>query len=308
MVAKPDKCASAKFTVGESFLLNHHLPVNLPSQIWINGRLMAIAEARVSPLDHGFLVGDGVFETLVGRGGKPFTPTRHWKRLVASCEAMGMTPPEFDLYVQAMHEVMEANGITDARIRVTLSSGDGPLGSDRGSSATTMTVVATPLKPWPPTETAVTLPWTRNERDALAGIKSVSYGGNVRALAFAHEKGAGEALFANTRAELCEGTGTNVFVVVGNLVRTPPLASGCLAGITRGLVLEACQAAGIAVEECALHESVLNTCDEAFLTSSTRDVHPLAQIDQRVMPFIQDSMTQRVAKAFRDYVAGRDDP
>lgn len=282
--------------------------MNLPSRIWINGRIIATAEARVSPLDHGFLVGDGVFETLVGRGGRPFTPTRHFKRLVASSQAMGITPPGFDTYCQAMHEVMEANQLTDARIRVTLSSGDGPLGSDRGNSPPTMTVVATQLKPWPPADTAVTIPWTRNEHDALAGIKSVSYAGNVRALALAHEKGAGEALFANTRAELCEGTGTNVFVVVGGRVQTPPLSSGCLAGVTRALVLEACQAAGIAAAECALPVSVLQTCDEAFLTSSTRDVHPLAQIDQRVMPLAGDSMTQRVAQAFRDYVAGRDDP
>lgn len=221
---------------------------------------------------------------------------------------MDITPPEFDVYMQAMLEVMQANDLSDARIRVTLSSGDGPLGSDRGDSPTTMTVVATQLKPWPPTESVATVPWTRNEHDPLAGIKSVSYAGNVRALALAHAKGAGEAIFANTRAELCEGTGTNVFVVAGNRVQTPPLSSGCLAGVTRALVLEACAAAGIPAEEGALPVSILQTCDEAFLTSSTRDVHPLAKIDGRVMPMVPGSLTERVAQAFRDYVAGRDDP
>lgn len=286
----------------------HHLRVNLPARLWINGRIVPTAEARVSPLDHGFLVGDGVFETLVARGGKPFTPTRHWKRLVASCAAMGMTPPEFDVYAQAMHEVMQANDLTDARVRVTVSSGDGPLGSDRGDSPATMTVVASQLKPWPPTESVITVPWTRNEHDALAGIKSVSYAGNVRALALAHEKGAGEAIFANTSAQLCEGTGTNIFIVTGTLVQTPPLSSGCLAGVTRALVIEACQAAGITVDESPIPITHLQTCDEAFLTSSTRDVHTIAKIDQRVMPQIPNSITQRVAKAFKDYVAGRDDP
>lgn len=294
--------------LGISLIQVHHLPVNLPARLWINGRIVPTAEARVSPLDHGFLVGDGVFETLVARGGKPFTPTRHWKRLVASSAAMGIAPPDFETCLQAMHEVMQANELTDARIRVTLTSGDGPLGSDRGDSPTTMTVVATQLKPWPPTESVVTVPWTRNEHDPLAGIKSVSYAGNVRALALAHEKGAGEAIFANTSAQLCEGTGTNIFIVVGNLVQTPPLSSGCLAGVTRALVIEACQAAGIAVDESPIPITHLQTCDEAFLTSSTRDVHSLARIDQRVMPEIPNSMTQRVAKAFKDYVAGRDDP
>lgn len=282
--------------------------MKVPAYLWINGRVISTADARISPFDHGFLVGDGVFETLVARGGRPFTPTRHWRRLVNSCTAMGIEPPAQELYEKAMLETMQANGLSDARIRVTLTSGDGPLGSDRGDAPATMTVATTLLKPWPPTETVMTVPWTRNERSALAGIKSTSYADNVRALALAHAQGAGEALFANTRDELCEGTGTNIFVVVAGRVQTPPLSSGCLAGVTRALVLEACAAAGIPVEETALPMSVLQSCDEAFLTSSTRDVHPLAKIDQRPMPGVEGAVTQRVAQAFRDFVAGRDDP
>lgn len=282
--------------------------MNLPSFIWLNGRIVSTAEARISPFDHGFLVGDGVFETLVARNGRPFTPTRHWQRLVASCASMGIKPPLFDTYLSAIHEVMRANELQDARVRVTLTSGDGPLGSDRGDSPATMTVAATVLKPWPPTETAAVIPWRRNERSALVGIKSTSYAENVRALALAHQGGAGEALFANTRDELCEGSGTNLFVVANGRVQTPPLSSGCLAGVTRGLVIEACQAAGITVEEIALPITILQTCDEAFLTSSTRDVHPLARIDQRMMPGAPGLVTQRVAQALRDHVAGRDDP
>jgi len=221
---------------------------------------------------------------------------------------MGITPPAFEVYLKAIRDVMDANNLPDARVRVTLTSGDGPLGSDRGDSPPTMTVAATQLKPWPPTETVITVPWTRNERDALTGIKSTSYAGNVRALALAHTKSAGEAIFANTRDELCEGTGTNIFVIVKGRVQTPPLSSGCLAGVTRALTIEACQASGIPVDETAMPVSILQTCDEAFLTSSTRDVHPLARIDQRDMPGTSGSVTHKVAQAFRDYVAGRDDP
>jgi branched-chain amino acid aminotransferase len=282
--------------------------VNLPAHIWINGRIVNTVEAYISPFDHGFLVGDGVFETLVARSGRPFTPTRHWKRLVASCESMGITPPALEYYLKAIHDVMEANSLPDARVRVTLTSGDGPLGSDRGESPATMTAAATPLKPWPPTETVLIVPWTRNERGALAGIKSTSYADNVRALALAHAQGAGEALFANTRDELCEGTGTNIFIVANGRVQTPPLSSGCLAGVTRALTIEACQAAGMTVEEVALPITVLQNCDEAFLTSSTRDVHPLARINVREMPGVSGAVTQQVAQAFRDYVAGRNDP
>lgn len=281
--------------------------MNLPALIWLNGRVLPLSDVRISPIDHGFLVGDGVFETLVARDGKPFTPTRHWQRLVASCNAMSIVPPEFDRFLTAIYETMAANSLRDARVRVTLSSGEGPLGSDRGDSPPTMTVVTSVLKPWPPTEAVIIAPWTRNERSALAGIKSTSYAENVRALALAHAQGAGEALFANTRDELCEGTGTNIFIVAEGRVQTPPLSSGCLAGITRALTLEACVAAGIAVEEITLPISILQSCDEAFLTSSTRDVHPLAKIDQRLMPGVAGVVTQCVAQAFRDYVAGRDD-
>lgn len=278
------------------------------SFIWLNGQLVELAEARISPLDHGFTVGDGVFETLVARGGKPFAAVRHWRRLVSSCAAVGLTAPSFESCIAAMQSVMEANQLRDARLRITVTSGEGPLGSDRGQRPSTMTVAATALHAWPAVETAITVPWTRNERGALAGVKSTSYGENARALAHAKSLGAGEAIFANTRGELCEGTGTNIFLIEQGIVKTPPLASGCLAGVTRALVLEACAAAGIACEESTLPLAALQTCEEAFLTSSTRDVHPLARIDDRVLPGESGGLTLRVARAFRDYIAGRDDP
>jgi branched-chain amino acid aminotransferase len=221
---------------------------------------------------------------------------------------MGFAAPRFELFIAAIQDVMDANGMRDARLRVTVTSGDGPLGSDRGHDTPTMTVVASVLKPWPPTETAVTVPWTRNERGALAGIKSTSYGENARALADAKSRGAGEAILANTRGELCEGTGTNLFIVHHNIVKTPPLESGCLAGVTRALVIEACQHAGISIREETMPLSILERCQEAFLTSSTRDVHPLASIDGHRLPGESAAMTQRVAQAFREFIAGKDDP
>ena len=279
-----------------------------PSHIWINGAVVPTSEARVSPFDHGFLVGDGVFETLITRNAKPFTAVRHWRRLVKLCEEIGLAAPSFELFLSAIQDVVDANDMPDARLRVTVTSGEGPLGSDRGNSTVTMTVAATALKSWPPTESAVTVPWTRNERGALAGVKSTSYGENARALAHAHQNGAGEALLANTRGELCEGTGTNVFVAVEGVVKTPPLASGCLAGVTRALVIEACHAASLLLIQESMPYSILESCDEAFLTSSTRDVHPLARIDSRVLPGQDGVVTARVAQAFQAFIAGRDDP
>ncbi len=265
--------------------------------LWLNGKLLPAAEVRISPFDHGLLVGDGVFETLVARGGLPFAPQLHHERLVRSCELMGLPPMEESDFQAALVAVLQANELKEARLRVTLTSGDGPLGSDRGTEPCTHLVTATALKPWPPTERVWTVPWPRCELSALAGVKSTSYGENVIALAYAKARGAGEAMMANTRGELCEGTGSNVFVVMHGQLMTPPLTSGCLAGITRRLVLDACHSAGIICQERDLPLSVLEHCEEAFLTSSTRDVHPIDQIDGRPLP-APGLITRAVQQAF----------
>jgi branched-chain amino acid aminotransferase len=113
----------------------------------------------------------------------------------------------------------------------------------------------------------------------LVGLKTTSYADNVMALAWAHERGASEAILLNTRGELCEGTGSNVFVVIEGQVLTPPLSSGCLAGITRQLVLE-----WTAAQEADLDATALRQASEAFLTSSTRDVQPIIAVDGIELP------------------------
>ena len=265
---------------------------------WWNGRVQPIAEVRISPLDHGFLVGDGVFETLVARNGVPFAARRHWKRLMRSCEAMGMGCLSEEAYWEALNSVLRENDLPEARLRVTITSGDGPLGSGRGSSEINCVVVAAALKPWPETEKVVTSPWPVHESSALAGVKSTSYGANVRSLAFAKSKGCGEAMLLNSRNEICEGTGSNVFVVVAGRVKTPPLTAGCLAGTTREMVLEACADAGWMIEETDLPSSVLSECEEAFLTSSTRDVHPISEIDGRSLSPVPGPVTKRVQELY----------
>lgn len=271
--------------------------MNQPSFLWLNGSLQPAHEARLSPLDHGLLVGDGVFETLVVRQGNPFAAHEHFERLQHSCEMVGLKCISEQVFDASIRAVMEANALEDARVRVTLTSGDGPLGSDRGTGQGTVLVVATPLKPWPATENVFLVPWTRNTRSALAGVKSVSYGENVRALLYAKERGCGEALLANEFDQLCEGTGSNVFVVLHGRLMTPPLSSGCLAGITRQLVLRACEKADIVCEQESISSSVLGECEEAFLTSSTRDVHPIANLNGRALA-APGPVTLAVQRAF----------
>ena len=271
--------------------------------VWIDGELVDADEARISPFDHGLLTGDGVFETLIVYDGRPFAVRRHLERLAVSCKGLGLDVPDPSTLRAALEAVVDANGLTSARMRVTVTGGDSPLGSDRGKHGPTVVVAGGALATWPPTADVVTVPWTRNEKGALAGLKTTSYGENVVALAYAKERGAAEAIFANTVGDLCEGTGSNVFVGIGGRLHTPPLRSGCLAGVTRALVLEE-----VDVVEVDLPLSALADADEAFLTSTTREVQPIATVDGRALPAAPGPLTSAAAAAFKSVVSRSIDP
>lgn len=261
-------------------------------KFWTAGRLVAADEATVAVLDHGFTVGDGVFETCKTVtdptvGVVPFAMDRHLARLSRSASGMGMPDVDEDEVRDALLAVCAANQeLADGgRLRVTLTSGVGPLGSDRSPGASSLVVVASPSTPSPSSTTLALSPWARNERSPLVGLKTTSYAENVLALARAKSLGAGEALLANLAGEVCEGTGSNVFVVQDGTITTPPLSSGCLAGVTRALAIEWCEAAGIEVHQCAVPLSALRDAEEIFITSSTRDVHPVdAVLDDTGQP------------------------
>jgi branched-chain amino acid aminotransferase len=273
------------------------------STLWVDGALVDEAAARVSPMDHGLLTGDGVFETLRVYGGVPFAWDRHLDRLARSAAALGLPLPDPAALQAASEAVIAANELGDARLRITVTGGPAPLGSERGDHPPTVIVAVGRLRSWPETEHVVVVPWTRNERGATAGLKTISYAENVRALAYAHERGANEAVFANTRDELCEATGSNVFVVQGGVVRTPPESAGCLAGVTRAYVLEVCASESIECEEVDLPMRALTTADEAFLTSSTREVQAIATVDGEALPVAPGPVTHRLREAFRARVA-----
>lgn len=279
-----------------------------PQFLSVNGALVRPEEARISPFDHGLLVGDGVFETLKVRDGVPFAWRRHIERLVHSAEGLGLPIPDLVELRQAADHVVTANGFTDARLRITVTGGPAPLGSERAESPPTVIVAATGYEPPPESVPVVIVPWPRNERGATAGLKTISYAENVRALAHARALDAGEAVFENTVGNLCEATGSNVFVVVDDQVVTPPGSAGCLLGVTRALVLEAAVTAGVECVEDDVRIGVLRDADEAFLTSTTRDVQPISAVDGRPLPRVCGPLTRRLAEAFRDLVATNADP
>jgi branched-chain amino acid aminotransferase len=245
--------------------------------VWVNGRLLDDPHApAITVADHGLTVGDGVFEAVKVVDGQPFALTRHLERLVRSADALGLPDPDLDELRTAVAQVLQAQHLPLGRLRITVTAGPAPLGSGRGDATPTRVVVAAPMDPAPRTTSVLRVDWPRNERGVLAGVKTTSYAENVVALAEAARHGASEAIFANLAGHLCEGTGSNVGYVVGGEVRTPTLSVGCLAGVTRGLILEWAD-----VKEIDEPIEVLDEADEIFLMSTTRDVQAVHRIDER---------------------------
>ena len=269
---------------------------------WVNGSLVEPGNGVILPNDHSVIVGDGVFETLQVFNGQPFALTRHLKRLKKSSEGLGLTPPDENRIKEAIDTVLRADSEAGV-IRITWSSGLGTLGSARGNSPGTLIVSTQERKIWPASESLHIVPWPRNERGALTGLKTTSYAENVLALETAHRHDCDEALFLNTTGVLCEGTGTNIFLVINEELVTPPISSGCLAGITRELVLEIAE-----VTERNISPSELNNCNEAFITSSTRDLSPVSRFDDLAVPLVPGPVTEKVAQAFSRLKSSQPDP
>lgn len=281
--------------------------MNDKPRVWVNGRLTAPDEPAIAALDHGVSVGDGAFETAKVDHGRVFAATRHARRLDRTLAGLGLPPADHDYIAEGVEAVLSAGPeIEFGRLRYSVTGGPGPLGSDRDDSPLTYIVTAAE-QPRPPASASVAVvPWVRNERSAVAGLKTTSYAENVVALAYAKERGAIEAVFGNTRGELCECTGSNVFVVVDGVVLTPPLESGCLAGITREVTIEWCREDGMDVREQTLPLEVLREADEVFITSSTKDVLPIHGVDDRRLE--PGPVTTRAAEVFARFSAERMDP
>jgi branched-chain amino acid aminotransferase len=253
--------------------------------LWVDGSLRAVNEPIITAGNHGLTVGDGVFETLAVRGGKAFALTRHLVRLQYSLDRMGMRSVDMPLVREAVREVIAANPADVVRLRITVISGPGPMSSVRGTGTPNVIVWGGPGVV-PSACRATRSPWKRNERSAIAGVKSTSYAENVVMAQYAANKGADEAIISNTFGYLCEGTGSNIFIERNGEIVTPPLSSGCLAGITRGLALEWGAKVGLPVRVAAPGELVMSVLDDvmhgdafAAVTSSTRGVQPIVWLD-----------------------------
>ena len=274
-------------------------------KVYINGAMLEEDQAMVSVFDHGLVVGDGVFETILLHRGEAFALRRHLDRLERSATGLGIPVIDREIVASAVAQTLQAAKQTTGRIRVTVTAGKGPLGSGRYDGAPTLVVAIGELGEVHEVANVANVPFKRNEFGALTGLKTTSYGENALALAIAAEQGSDEAMFSNTSGMLCEATGSNVFVVLEGQLITPPLSSGCLAGITRALILEA----GIGEERDISFEAFsCEHLDEAFLTSTLRGVQPISTIDGGALRSTPGPFTKHAIACYLELLEGEPEP
>jgi branched-chain amino acid aminotransferase len=276
----------------------------------VNGSVVPAEEARVSVLDNGFTFGDAVYETLRTYHGRPFELSRHLTRLRASAARLGFAIPLDDARLgQELDTLLDRAGNSESYIRLIVSRGVGDISYhfDRVAGPTIVMVVK-PLEPFPEAAyregiAVAVVDIRRNHPSALdPAIKSCNLLNNILAVREAQARGAEEALLLNDRGDLAEGASTNVFVVTNGTIRTPPLAAGILAGITRDVLFGIFQDLGLPFREETMSLDALLTADEAFVTSSTREAMPIRSVNGRpVGDGNPGPVTQKVIAAFRAY-------
>jgi branched-chain amino acid aminotransferase len=259
--------------------------------IYLNDRFVKEDEAQISVFDHGFLYGDGVYETIRSYGDKIFMRDQHLARLRRSADAIGLTIPERN-WPSLLHESMERNGVgndrTDAYIRITISRGKGDIGLDPALCRTpTIVIITKPLKP-PPAEryrTGVSLIVARTRRNLPGAldpqIKATNFLNNIQAKREAIAAGAFDSVLLNWEGHVTECTVSNLFFVEAGRLCTPALSCGILDGITRGILLTLAREGGIPVSEGRFTAEVLAAAEECFLSNTTMEVMPATQLNGR---------------------------
>ncbi len=276
----------------------------------VNGVISDAAHAVVPVFDHGFLYGEGVYEVFRTYHGVPFLFDRHMARLRASAARIMLDVPFTDAEVeQRSRATMAAAGLGDgdAYVRVLLTRGVGELTYDpKACPAPSLVIIAKPLPPLAPAMYAngvkvVMVDIIRNHPQSVSPlIKSNNLLNNALGMQQAIRAGAAEGVFRNYRGELSECAQSNLFIVSKGVLKTPPLDAGLLAGITRQFVLECAAGLGIRAEEVVLKDQDLFSADEAFFTSSTKDLVPVVQVDDKPVGTGKPGpMTQRLLEEYQ---------
>ncbi len=256
-------------------------------KVCIDGQIVDTAEARVPALDRGFLYGDSVFEVYRTYGGVPFAEKEHLERLSRSAKRLMIRMPvSIEALSSEVRATLAAAGEGEWYVRVVVTRGTGPLTYDPTTATSPLRVIiVAPITPYPRElyeqgAAVVLLNASRPTDDArAAGAKASNYLANLLAVHEAKQKGAQEAIVVGRRGQLLEGASSNIFVVKHGVVQTPKPEPGILVGITRATVLDVCASQGVTIEETELYPPDLYDADEAFITSSIREVMPVVLAD-----------------------------
>jgi len=273
--------------------------------VFLNGIFLPEADAVVPLNDRGFLLGDGLFETMRVAGGKVFRFAQHLERLSRGADFLKIKLPFTAKELQKFAaQLIAKNELSEAVLRVTLTRGAGGGRGYTTKGADHPTLVMT-LHPLPPADTDEPVLWslvTSSFRiptgDALASFKTTSKVLNVLARAEAEERGADEALLLNTNGEVAETAGGNIFWVYQNNICTVPTGRGVLPGITRAVVLEICQSLGLETNKRVIKPEHLRNAEGIFITQSTLGIVPVAAFDGA--PVAPSPLVDQIASAYNE--------
>ena len=298
--------------------------MNEGERVYVSGNLVPASEARISALDAGVLLGAGLFETLRTYGGRPFRLGAHLARLRASGEFFRIFVRESDARIaETVARLVEANGVADARVRLTATRGPLALREPQGdpeqgrrvasavddeAPPATLIITAGPMTPYPAElyekgATVVVSDIRANPDDPTVYHKTTGYLRNLLALRDAHRARATEALVFNTKGRLAEGALSNVFIVSAGRLLTPPAEEGLLAGITRAAVLELAAETGVPAEQKPLSAREVLDADEMFLTNSIMELLPVGRVERKEIGDGRPGpVTKQLAEAYRALV------
>lgn len=284
----------------------------------LNGHILGDHATAISVFDRGFLLGDGVFETLRVGDGTAWYLDRHLDRLRHATDRLGLEyPAQLPAWItEALHHAAQVAQVTqaDSALRITITRGGNapqPLSGMPGTTGTAQnSTVAITISELPNTRSSVyeqglsahIAAGVRNERGLLRGIKTTSYVESVLALRDAHRAGFDDAIFLDTHGFVSEATSSNIFVVIDGTLITPSLTHGALPGITRVIVLELARQLGIPVAEREVRYQELLDANEAFLTSSLRGIAPLVRVDDvTIGRGVPEATTHRIMAAYANH-------
>jgi len=259
----------------------------MSNKVFLNDKLVDVQEARVPAADSGFLYGAGLFETMRSRNGVVFRLEDHVERLFRSATQLSINH-DYDKksLTEAVYELLSANDLTEARLRLTLTNG--PVGENVEEAQPTLLITATPLQLYPPEyyQTGVMVmlcPYRQNSTDPICGHKTTNYYPRLLALNLARRNQAAEALWFTNDNRLAEGCVSNVFLVKNSILHTPALGTPVLPGIARKAVCQIAERRSIELIEKDLHIDDVLEADEIFLTNVVMEVLPVIQVEKHTI-------------------------